>query len=95
MTESQANAVYDVLMKHAGLNEHLREDFVRYQTVGTGQEFRFIGSLGFGGKFYAEPYQWRVGCYREDETPARLEMIKETNEALKELHQKYIQGENK
>lgn len=51
-------------------------------------EYRFQGALGFGGKFRNNgnrentPY---VDCYREDETPARLAMIKRANARLDEL----------
>lgn len=38
-----------------------------------GGEFRFQGTLGFGGKFWS--YGWYVNCYSEDETPARAAVI--------------------
>jgi 5'(3')-deoxyribonucleotidase len=45
------------------------------------REWRFQGSLGFGGKYRSETN--RVDCYREDETSKRLELIEQMNEALK------------
>jgi hypothetical protein len=52
-------------------------------------EYRFIGALGFGGKFWPgsgdelnPPY---VTCYQEDETPERRAMIDKANKRLKEL----------
>jgi hypothetical protein len=84
MTEEQANAVYTVLVEHAGAVEDMRDEFVFHLTRGC-EEFRFQGSLGFGGKLYVERRRWRVSCYREDETPARVEAIQVTNAALDEL----------
>jgi hypothetical protein len=50
-------------------------------------EYRFIGALGFGGKFWPgdEFDPPRVTCYQEDETPKRREMIDKANKRLKEL----------
>lgn len=51
-------------------------------------EYRFIGALGFGGKFRNNgnrdntPY---VDCYRESETPARLAMMATANKRLAEM----------
>ncbi|WP_426513135.1 hypothetical protein ACPPVO_22415 [Dactylosporangium sp. McL0621] len=81
MTPEQANAVFDVLVAHAGVYEEQRDELVYHLTHGC-EEFRFMGSLGFGGKLYVEPRRWRVSCYREDETPERVEAIRVTNEAL-------------
>lgn len=84
MTEGQASAVYDVLVEHAGTHPDGREEFVFHLTRGC-TEYRFMGSLGFGGKLYVERRGWRIGCYREDLTPERAEAIRVTNEALDEL----------
>ncbi len=40
----------------------------------------------FRGKFRVE--RFAVDCYREDETPERLETIWQTNEALKDLEKR-------
>ena len=55
-------------------------------------ETRFMGALGFGGKFYRDNRdgRWYVSCYREDETPARRAMIDSANTRLDVLRQKYI-----
>lgn len=51
-------------------------------------EYRFMGDLGFGGKFRNNgnrdntPY---VDCYPENETPERLKMIEAANKRLAEL----------
>lgn len=52
-------------------------------------EYRFIGALGFGGKFWRANGAWYVSCYREDETPMRKLRIAETNRALEVLHGNY------
>lgn len=78
MREKTANGVYDVLVAHCGAREASREDFVYTHTREFCIEYRFMGSLGFGGKFwrnhsfrpdgtYGE--HWYVSNYREDETP--------------------------
>ena len=46
-------------------------------------EWRFCGHLGFGGKYRSETN--KVDCYREDETPKRLAIIGELNDALAKL----------
>lgn len=82
MNADQANAVYDVLMAHAGARESWRSDFIHVVTKG-GSEYRFQGSLGFGGKYRQKTN--KVDCYQEDETPERLATIEATNAALAQL----------
>jgi hypothetical protein len=81
--------VFDILVAHAGMRDDEHGDnrlsFVYNQTAEVCREYRFCGSLGFGGKFYNEARGWTVGCYREDETPARLAAIAATNAALAAL----------
>lgn len=77
------NAVYDVLVKYAGADERGRADFIHAHEKDVCTEYRFIGALGWGGKYYSE--KSRVSCYSEHETPERLKMIQETNLALKNL----------
>ena len=85
MTEAQANAVYDILVREAGASEACRgrSDFVYHMTHGKCEEYRFQGTLGFGGKFW--PSWMRVSCYSEDETPERLATILRTDAKLKDL----------
>lgn len=50
-------------------------------------EYRFCGSLGFGGKIWAEGsprvgWTFRVSCYPEDRTPDRDRWIAKANERL-------------
>jgi hypothetical protein len=88
VTEEQANAVYTVLVEHAGAAEWQRDEFVQLHVEGRCDEFRFQGDLGFGGKFWR--HDWRVSCYPEDETPARVEAIRVTNEALDQLRASFV-----
>lgn len=104
MDEVTANQVYDILVEHAGLADHdyEREAFVHSQThdhpvLGHTTEYRFIGSLGFGGKFWRTPGRaydgawstevWRVDFYPEDSTPERLNVKEATNAALSKLRE--------
>lgn len=78
-------AVYDVLVDLAGAHPGEKQDFVqRSQTPGV-LEWRFRGSLGFGGKFWRHAEGFYVTCYPEDVTPARTEVITRTNAALAAL----------
>lgn len=83
MTTEQANAIWDALVEHAGAAEWQREEFVQLHVAGRCDEFRFMGSLGAGGKFWR--HTWTVDCYPEDLTPARQQSIAATNAALAEL----------
>ena len=48
-----------------------------------GREYRFIGTLGFGGKiYYSISKGFWVDCYPEDLTDERAETIKEINRSL-------------
>lgn len=52
-----------------------------------GLEYRFNGSLGYGGKLWLNDHECpRVDCYSEDMTPERRKMIKKANEALQALY---------
>lgn len=91
LTEADAHAAFDVLVEHAGASAGQREEFVANQTYTVVEEFRFGGTLGFGGKFYRDVTllpdrtlgeHWRVSCYPEDRTPERQQAIADTNAAL-------------
>ncbi len=84
MTEEQAHAVYALLVQHAGAHEDDRDAFVYHVAHGC-TEYRFQGCLGFGGKLYVERRRWRIGCYPEDKTAARVAIIDLTNAKLAEL----------
>jgi hypothetical protein len=56
----------------------------------SGQEYRFEGLLGHGGKFYPKYRNGKlvsavVDCYQEDKNPVRRERIHQANELLAEV----------
>ena len=82
--------VYDILVSLAGAtdDESNRAQFHHFWRDRRDlREYRFIGELGFGGKFYCSGsgHNWRVDCYPEDLTPYRKDVINETNSALATL----------
>jgi len=51
--------------------------------VGKGNQYRFIGTLGFGGKiYYSISKGFWVDCYPEDLNDERSEKIQEINRSL-------------
>jgi len=84
MTLTEASAVYDILMLHAGEveEEWSRSDFVYHQSARYCAEYRFQGALGFGGKFRRDGKRLYVNCYAEDFNEERAKMIKAANKAL-------------
>jgi hypothetical protein len=99
LSESEAAAVWLVLVDHAGASREPfdKENFVHHQTRNVELEWRFGGLLGSGGKFRrnrvwigdTRTESWTVDCYAEDLTPARQAVIDETNEALAELRREH------
>ena len=89
ITEEQAEVALQILKQECGYRPDQYDGpvFVRVITDQESpcHEWRFIGNLGFGGKFRNNgnrgnvPY---VDCYPEDETPERLVMIERANERL-------------
>lgn len=80
------NKVYDILAEHVGAHEHYREFFVQDALREKHQltEWRFCGSLGFGGKIWRSNGKVYVNCYSEDKTPEREILIERVNRLLKE-----------
>lgn len=80
---------YDLLVEHAGARPDPEEREVFVQTFTQveypGSEYRFQGRLGFGGKFYRQGDQHYIGCYPEDETPARRAILDLVNRLLQGL----------
>ncbi len=75
--------VYDVLMEKAGATDGTARGCFLASTPPT--EFRFCGSLGFGGKVRTEGTRLFVTCYPEDITPEREVIMADTNAALERL----------
>lgn len=85
-----ANDIWRILVEECGCRDdrHDHYSFVHYLSGaagGFGHEYRFMGALGFGGKFYNDHYRWRVGCYPEHVSPKREAMIQRANDRLAEL----------
>jgi hypothetical protein len=85
LTELAAR-VYGVLMAHAGARDDHRglEEFVDTWPHRS-TEYRFMGSLGWGGKVWFDRGRVYVTCYPEDRTPDRDAVIQKTNERLTAL----------
>lgn len=92
ITIDQALAVRQILVEECGYHVWEHDSFAETIRTDDGREdwkvcreYRFIGALGFGGKFRNNgnndntPY---IDCYREDETPKRLAMIRRANARL-------------
>lgn len=88
LTYEQAEALYDILVEECGANPdpHEKWSYARYaiaeETMAS--EYRFQGNLGFGGKIKNNSGRVYVCCYREHETPARLEMMARADARIKE-----------
>jgi hypothetical protein len=95
LTENQAAAIWQILVETCGASPRTEDeaDFVYHQIREDCREWRFCGSLGFGGKFRIRASierpgsEWKVDCYSEDETPQRRRMVKKANAALENLYQ--------
>lgn len=90
MFDMIADRIWDILVVYVGASERQREDFASWFLENTGPEYRFIGSLGFGGKFWNNANKWYINCYAEDETVERKESIKMVNKLLFELKEKHL-----
>ena len=84
MTKQEAKRIWDVLTTHAGANKSEYVSFCYTMSNGC-QEYRFIDKLGFGGKLYNILNKIYISCYKEDETPERLEIINKVNNILSNL----------
>jgi hypothetical protein len=95
MSTDLASRVYQVLVQHCGApaDEASAASFIHYFTKpNPGSEYRFVGSLGFGGKFRFP--RFTVDCYPEHETAARLAAIRVANEHLSPLVREFAASLN-
>lgn len=84
LTEAQAEQIYKILSEECDAHPSNLLDFtLEFTSKDPCSEWRFQGSLGFGGKFRYP--RMSVDCYREDETAARLKSIEAANKRLTEL----------
>lgn len=95
LSQETAHAVYDILVEECGASESQRPEFVHHQVTSRVDEWRFMGALGFGGKFWRNHGRlpggtwgevWYVTCYPEDSTPEREAMIRTANWRLTGLN---------
>jgi hypothetical protein len=91
--EPIANSIWAILVAECGASDDSfdRSAFVQYlgEVKNSGHEYRFMGKLGTGGKFYNDGFDWHVDCYKEDTTPERTAMIVRANDRLRHL---WMQG---
>jgi hypothetical protein len=89
VTPEVANKVYDIIVRNCLGKEptHDRASFVDWLTQEkNGNEYRFCGWLGFGGKFYRTWDRWYVDQYPEDEIPESRMMASLANRELLDLY---------
>lgn len=78
--EAHAKSIYAVLANLCGAPGALKVSFIEQMKVcRVPFEFRFAGTLGWGGKFYLTNHEWRVGYYVEDRTDSRDANTKRAN----------------
>lgn len=80
----EAAAIYDIL-ESDGAAPGLRDSFVHWYHEPDQREWRFIGSLGFGGKFIKQSGRLVVSCYPEDRNTERIATIERLNARLAEV----------
>ncbi len=85
LTKEAAEQVYSLLVEHVGAPERDRERFIHYQTLTFATEWRFCGSLGFGGKFRRSLGRKYVDCYQENLTERRQAAMDRVNAFLKNI----------
>jgi hypothetical protein len=86
MKPDDAEKVYEILVKFAGFQDtdRNRQHFVLSMREGS-SEYRFQGSLGVGGKYLIEHNV--VSCYSDDLNDERFNIIRATNQALRDYHE--------
>lgn len=87
VTDLLARSIYACLMLgcDAPMDRQQIDLFARYMMEDDVLEWRFMGSLGQGGKFSLNSDGICISCYPEDETPERLAAIERTMRGLRVL----------
>ena len=91
MDHRQARAIYQVLIEEcaAPADDFSVDSFIFNHRDGSQvEEYRFMGNLGFGGKFWQR--RMAVSCYPEDTTPEREASMERANARLAVLHRLQI-----
>lgn len=86
-TKEQAKEIYRVLVTEAGADGRDREEqsFVQAVIEPRFTEWRFMGKLGFGGKFKIGSNKWYIDCYKEEMTPVAKTIIDKVNFILSNI----------
>lgn len=84
--------IYQILVDQVGANSK-EDDFVTFAHYMERdcREFRFVGNLGFGGKFYNDG-RWRISCYSEDSNEERDTVIENVNRQLQLMYNEFHGG---
>lgn len=98
-TKSIFDRVYTLLVDEAKADEGQRFAFVLYHSnkhnplsneAWQVTEWRFMGVLGAGGKFWVNLDEFHVTCYSEDRTENRGKLITRLNSLLKPLYDEFF-----
>lgn len=97
LPESEAAAIWQVLVDHAGADPTSRVEFIAGQTNRVVADYPFLGWLGDGGAFHRARFipdlkwveDWHVES--DDKRPGRRSIIDKTNQALAELRKEHAQ----
>jgi len=94
MTTEFYSAVYDLLVSKGGASsdEYTKQSFIDYFLEGPDyptREWRFMGHLGYGGKFWRNDGSHYVSCYSEDETKTRRAVIDDLNREIMRLFRRH------
>lgn len=94
MLLSKCDEIWAILVRYCGASEDGLSEFRRTMLLSDSNrmEYRFQGSLGFGGKLWIDPYNVRVSCYPEDVTPERSSAIDFANIEIHQLFPRYLQS---
>lgn len=84
--------IYEVLIEHVKAHPSSQLEFLAFHLNAAKDdpyrttEWRFMGCLGMGGKFWCTWESFHVSMYSEDRTPARALAEQAANAALLELY---------
>lgn len=93
--EQFVRQVINCLMGHEEINLEKAEDMVKSAlrdptTLIPELEYRFMGSLGFGGKLRIDSWRGAVATmYPEDETPKRRVQMDRINKDLRDISDRF------
>ena len=77
--------IWQILEEHAGAYPNNKDNFLANWPECT--EYRFCGSLGFGGKIWHNCRKVYINCYSEDLNPKKQKVIDKVNGLIQEIIQ--------